>query len=742
MIGYLKVDLDKYLKWYDESCFYSICNLWRDHVYPYYQQEPGLRDAYEHLTQRSTYYDDWSEERIQRCRKEFDNDKHRYIRSISDTVHYMNNYGIKFSVLSEHEKFFHAKLGDKHFMFLKDSDGIEITYLKSYSYANVMLDNYMDEGLGGPTSGLLPAGYTLSIANDEMSDVIKEEKKCDERVESIHSGTSDELIDLKRKMDELQAQMKAKQDELMLEVNRVKEELELKKSELTRKIEILETKIYAIRCFTGEVINFAQLRSGSRLPVDSPLVINQKIRYLDEEMGRMCAIYDFDFSEIKYFEEFLSKNDEAVEVFCPSPKSISLVRITRDNVRFVKSAVYQNMLDAYRLYHGSCIGILIRDGEQLYIGWTEDDHISIPDDLFYTEKVRIDSVEDAHSVSISTKKEILSRYFIFNILKGCLSLMSDSNGIIQLPSGTDILKQPNPYVIFSSADGWIDSDKYEDFSSILKLCNDSTKVGDHVVCAMSIRAYGYESFENERGRGDRNITRGCGIADSSVEKINLIDNINSQAIYESDDMIENVEREYNHDTGKFERVLKREKLYRTITFENNTTKNDAVLRFQKMCDHLNIEFDEDNITWNMVDNYYISVIKDDSDYTYYDGNYKRRERESRVNFLVVKDEFINIECMNSNWLEYYITSKKTKNVRIGGKAVNYSYLIMYLNTALKHVRQREEHEMALLMEAGFRDFDKVDWLDALSRYKLRTGRHELKPRWAKQLAQELHDMVK
>lgn len=67
---------------------------------------------------------------------------------------------------------------------------------------------------------------------------------------------------------------------------------------------------------------------------------------------------------------------------------------------------------------------------------------------------------------------------------------------------------------------------------------------------------------------------------------------------------------------------------------------------------------------------------------------------------------------------------------------------MYLKNALNYIREREQHEMALMMEAGFRDFDKVDWLDELSRYKLETGRHELKPRWAKQLAAKLNELVK
>lgn len=750
MVGYLKVDKLSYLDWYKSDCFKNLQNLWPS-IAHYNSSDIGISDAYNDLACRITYYDTFTDSKIKFLKEDFDRKSQEYVDMLSDTLDYMGRYNMKFTVLKEYHNMFHAKLGGKHFLFLKVADGLDMMYLKSYSKENIMSDDYMESSIEGITSDLVPAGYTLSSAEGEMDGVLKKEAEYNDRAERIKSGTSHELIDLKKKIDELNAELEEQQKELMEQLNLAREELESKKIELTRKIEILETKIYAIRCFTGEVINFSQLRSGDRLPTESPLVINQKVRYLDEEMGRLCALYDFDFSDIKYFEEFLATNDDALEVFCPSPKSISLVRITRDNQHY-RSVIngminkaevkYESILKSFQTYHGACIGILIRDGGYLYCGWTDDDHISIPDDLFYTDKVRVDSEEDADSIRSSTKEEILSRYFIFNILKGCLSPMSSSFNMINLPLDVDIMKQPNPYVILSSADGWIDSNKYKDFATTLKICNDATKVGDHVISAMSIYNYNSDTYSNERGRGDRNITRGVHLTDNSLEVINLIDNNESTAEYNSDDIVTRRSHEYDKEQRCYKTVDKQVKFHKRHIFDNNTTRRDMLDRFKSDCDHDNIEFDEKNITWNMQDNYYISVLKDDSDYTYYDNDYKRRERESRVNLLVYSDEFINIECMNSNWIEYYIESKKTKNVSIGGKQVNYSYLIMYLKNALNYIREREQHEMALMMEAGFRDFDKVDWLDELSRYKLETGRHELKPRWAKQLAAKLNELVK
>lgn len=753
MIGYLKVDKLAYLNWYDNHAFDSLCNLWKDEISQSSSSDKDLIDAYNDFSCNIVYGSTTSAEVVnglnhnfERCKKL----KSKYIDKMSHTLDYMSMYDLSFTVVSEYEKFFHAKFGDVHFIFLKCADSISVQYLKSYADENIMSDNYINNSIEGIKSNLVPAGYTLSDANNEMSIIANTEAEYKDRAESIESGCAEELVDLKKTIDELNAQLQEQQEELMAQLKVAQDELELKKSELTRKIEVLETKIYAIRCFTGEVIRFSMLRYGHRMPQEIPLIINQKMRYLDEEMGRLCALYDFDFSDINYFEEFIVAHDEALDVFCPGDKSISLVKISKDGKYYGSRGVasvsrdqfkYESVLTSFQSYHGSCIGILIRDGDYLYCGWTDDEYISIPDNLFYTEKVRIDSEEDADNVVTSTKSEILSRYFIFNILKGCLSPMSTSFKIIDLPMNVDIMKQPNDYVILSSADGWIDSNKYEGFADVLKMCNESTKVGDHILSAMSIYSYNSEPFSNERGRGDRNITHSVHLSDNSIEVINMIDHCDSTACYSSDDIVIKGHRVWSRDKRRHEIVNEEVKFSKNITFDNNTTKSEVISRFKGECKSYGIPFNEDNIEWNMVNKYYVSVLKDDSRYTWYDGEYKERERDSRVNFLVYPDEFINIECMNSNWIEYYIESKKTQDVCIGGNRINYAYLIMYLQTALKHIRQREAHEMSLMMEAGFRDFDSIDWLDALSRYKLRTGRHELKPRWAKQLAQQLNSQL-
>lgn len=64
----------------------------------------------------------------------------------------------------------------------------------------------------------------------------------------------------------------------------------------------MDTEIYAIQCFQGETITFGKLRSGTPAAIEEPIVLHQKIRYLDEELSRMISIYDIREEDAKLFE--------------------------------------------------------------------------------------------------------------------------------------------------------------------------------------------------------------------------------------------------------------------------------------------------------------------------------------------------------------------------------------------------------------------------------------------------------
>ena len=750
IIGYLEIDVEAYTDWYMNNGFYVgvnhavsiVSNKMNEDYNKYYDFKKSAVEAMKFYTcdQYSGKVEEDSETyRIRKLR--WEKKRSYYIDDLKNNViSYLNMFDQKFGVVYKDDICIFAKVGKNMYYFPVSAYGIKISEFKDYSG----IDTSSENDSIPITGSIVPSGSCLKDVNEEYQSLKQQQDSYESKIKDIENGKCEELEELQTQLEKLQAILDKKKSDLINRVNKLKDELEEKKSELNKQILMIETQIYAIRCYTGEVINFTKLRHGKSCKVDDPIVLHQKLRYLDDEMGRLCALYDFDFSDVKYFEEFISESNEAFDIFCPSDKCISLVKISKTGKVVGMSSVYHNVLEMYEVYHGSAIGILIRDGENLYMGWTDDDKISVPDNLFYVPKTVTDEYDIDPKEESSTRGEILSRYFIFNIIQGCIA--SDmGHRIINLPDGINIT-QPNPYVIFSSADGWIDSNKYEPFREILDMCNSNTKVGDHIITCLYLYASSYDSYSNERGRGYKNITRGAHLSNNSVEVINLIDNDKSSAKYDTGivDKVNTRCRTYNTATGEYDYIdtVNEELRVYHYHFDNNSTLKTCQDNIKKRCEEDGIEFDPSKLDIRLCTNYYVSVLKDDSEYVFDEyGRYKDRERESRVNFYVDEQEFINIEVMNSNWLEYFITSKKVEGTCIGSKYVNYSYLIMYLNTAIKHTRKREIGEKAMLIDAGFSDFDKIDWLDRLSRYKINTGRHVLKPRWAKQLAQQLNDEI-
>src|SRR5699024_6058936 len=122
------------------------------------------------------------------------------------------------------------------------------------------------------------------------------------------------------------------------------------------------------------------------------------------------------------------------DLFAPPDKSISLIRISRKKTQYGQNIAIANMLQEYETYHGGQIGILVRDGENLWAGWTDPDRINVKEDVFLKPQTEISAGDDTGQSS--TKEEIASRYFIFSILQGILH----QGNMLHLPSGCSVFK--------------------------------------------------------------------------------------------------------------------------------------------------------------------------------------------------------------------------------------------------------------------------------------------------------------
>ena len=88
---------------------------------------------------------------------------------------------------------------------------------------------------------------------------------------------------------------------------------------------------------TGEVVNFTNLTNGQSADINAPLVIYQKLRFLDEELGKLIALYDFDGEDCGCFEDLLKHRRDMGGLFCPGDKSVSFVKVSRSGTGYCTS---------------------------------------------------------------------------------------------------------------------------------------------------------------------------------------------------------------------------------------------------------------------------------------------------------------------------------------------------------------------------------------------------------------------
>ena len=577
-----------------------------------------------------------------------------------------------------------------------------------------------------------------------------------------------EIEQKQKELKELEEKKKAELEELKRALNEkyasLQELLERKRSELNQQMKVLEgqmflldTEIYSIRCFMGETVNFVQLSKGVYSRENEPVVLYQKVRYLDEELGKWAAVYDFDGNDIAIFEELLQKRSELQDLFAPGPKSVSLVKISKCEVHYAPNPKIANQLKEYETYHGSRIGILLRDGANLWIGWTDEERIKIPDgNAFYRPKSTIVEAADERKAQSSSKEETASRYFIYSILRGVLH----SRNLIHAPAGADVAEN-NPYVIFSLADGWLEDNRYGTFSDIVERTSAPLKKGDMVLTTLQIerddahssewgRNTSSDRWNNNRGRGEANRTYDAFLPNRSVFPINCIDIDKKYAVYYKLYRLPYNEGSVDEDTvGEFVRIEK-EFIHTTndMILNHFSTKGmspEEVYDLQKrrgvMADRQNYlglrgaeeRYHETLIYDGRVElesvecHYFISAKKG------YSYEYGDEKKAARANLEIMEDEYLNLTFLNSVYLLYAIQNRKIGGWKRGYTTMDYASSIPYLNKALEYIREREKAETEML-EKYMELYD--GWQVDLSEWRLANGYHRLTDLRAKKFAKE------
>lgn len=652
----------------------------------------------------------------------------------------------------------------ERFVMIRSSEGEWILPARFAKWE--VFKNYDDVSVSR-LSSISSSGSSLMMASGDVSktDIQNQIQKKEEEIETARQQLANIQEETEKRLAEFRRQLEEeyrRQNEIIAEK---KAELEAKVEELNNQIYMLDTQIYAIRCMTGEVVNFTKLTNGQSADINAPLVIYQKLRFLDEELGKLIALYDFDGEDCGCFEDLLKHRRDMGGLFCPGDKSVSFVKVSRSGTGYCTSDRFENMLESYEKYHGHTIGILVRDGDNLYIGWTDEDRIRISDDNMYYEPKKETITQETEYAASTTREEKIARFFIISILQGLIN----EGKLIRLPEEVKVM-QPNPYVVFSMADGWLEDNTYGTWVDILKATAGEMKKGDMVLTIQYITrddAYSsagtqFQRYNNDRGRGDKNRTHDVSIANSTVYPINLVETDATYTVsylcYPYDCKNEKVpitdtswtvnhhfmelagppelkEEEITLEAGKFypdfypyaKDRLTEENVKKWVIWKNKYYRNDSIsyepraftdeYKCYKKVVH--------DVKYKQSDpHYYISEEKSDCAATW-----DSSKKMARANMEVFKDEFLNLTYLDSVRIRYAITNRKLGGWKIGRRAVDYAKAIKYLNVALSYVLNREEEEKNMLLE--HMEVLPENWQVTLAEWRHENSYHRLTPARAK-----------
>lgn len=455
----------------------------------------------------------------------------KFIKDIEKINNYLFQTGGQYFLKAKGDSVAVINYGRKVFVILDADNYLDVEYYTDYSqYTLSQL-----KALAAGESNSSPVSLMVPDQNISKQDLEYQAGQLDhvlggfkENLKKIENNQAEELDALNKEMEAIKEQMRQKELELeekkknlMAELNKKMAGFNEKKKELEKQIEILGNTIYSIQCYLGETIELNKIREGTAAKIDTPLIINQKLKYLDEDLGLLFSIYDVNAGEYKIIEDLMKHNDLALEYFCPSEKCITFFKVSKDGKGFSYNDVNSNFLEDYDVYHGNRLGFLIRNGENAFIGWADEEKITLSEeDIYLKAGVKVQASDEPVTQKSSDYKNVVSRVFIFSILQGLV----EKPEIVSFPEQVNIFVPNNKYIVFSYADAWLADNRFGDFKNLVKRLNRINIAGDDIVIIQSLRETSQKVGISDRGRGDayQNRTYDCGVPDG-LNKINLVE---------------------------------------------------------------------------------------------------------------------------------------------------------------------------------------------------------------------------
>lgn len=371
-------------------------------------------------------------------------------------------------------------------------------------------------------------GLTLVQLHQESGIPLEKNQliNCDDSIVNIDSDIKTIELNVSDKKKELENKIKELEKSYRIEI----EQLEKETSRLKDKIFYLRLNIFELRTSFGDTFDLYNISKGKNTEIEIPLIIYQKFRYLDEEFSLLQNAHPYlSLDQTTIMSFFNQGNNLIIDTFIPTEKGIVCFKVSEDNKRYFKD---KNILETLENYHKDQIGLLLKNGENVYLAFI-DNELIVNNNIFVTEKTmdeNIVKIENIKSIRDKQLNEVINRKLLLSIIK---KLTINSNIFPGLEQ-EDLLNSNK--IVFSSADNFIQNNTYKTFSEYLnskKCCkrNETIYIFDEINGSVDH----YNSFNGNKTTEHRSRSYFNRVKDADLEKgitkLNLIEKNEYYGVY-------------------------------------------------------------------------------------------------------------------------------------------------------------------------------------------------------------------
>lgn len=346
----------------------------------------------------------------------------------------------------------------------------------------------------------------LMVKTDNQLTLASDLENAKELIEKVSNFEDEAFAGQLAAINNLKAEMEAKITAMYEMQAKMMAELQSKIQLYEHELLIMRSDLTAFEYRNGLTVNFMNIHKGANAPVHQPIIIHQKLIYLDEDLPRLTDLYDVDSGSL----EVAIKNSPALlEHICPTSKGITFLKMRNSAGNY---ELENTVMKFIRNVMPNEVGVLVRNGENTWFTWLDSNDISLSTDSFTSK-----SSDEETSVSL-----LQSRYYLFNLIMGLI----ERNEILQLDHvPTNMFADPS--IIWSSADSQIADSTYVELSKIIPILNQYSKADDPIYVLNSFADSAeynghYGGGHTERGRGDNALTDNT-FVDKGLSKIKGID---------------------------------------------------------------------------------------------------------------------------------------------------------------------------------------------------------------------------